>query len=55
VVGAERKRALYPGGRPTPKAKAIHQRFVGKFQGFGEREPLNVLTLARWWSGFNVR
>jgi len=28
VVGAERKRALYPGGRPTPKAKAIHQRFV---------------------------
>ncbi|MGO9343635.1 MAG: nitroreductase/quinone reductase family protein [Acidimicrobiales bacterium] len=25
---ADSKRALYPGGRPTPEAKAIHRRFV---------------------------
>lgn len=28
VDRAEKKRALYPGGRPTPEAKAIHRRFV---------------------------
>lgn len=25
---AEKMRALYPGGRPTPEAKAIHRRFI---------------------------
>ncbi len=28
VGRSDRKRALYPGGRPTPEAKAIHRRFV---------------------------
>ncbi|MGD0083396.1 MAG: nitroreductase/quinone reductase family protein [Acidimicrobiales bacterium] len=28
VDRAEKKRALYPGGRPTPEAKAIHRRFA---------------------------
>jgi len=28
MTGAERKRALYPGGKPTPEAKAIHRRFI---------------------------
>jgi deazaflavin-dependent oxidoreductase (nitroreductase family) len=28
VNRAEKKRALYPGGRPTPEARAIHRRFV---------------------------
>jgi len=28
VDRAEKKRALYPGGRPTQEAKAIHRRFV---------------------------
>jgi len=30
MTWAERKRALYPGGRPTQKAKAIHRRFVAR-------------------------
>ena len=28
VNRAEKMRALYPGGKPSPKAKAIHRRFV---------------------------
>ncbi len=28
VNRAEKMRALYPGGRPTPEAKAIHRRFI---------------------------
>jgi len=28
MAKAERKRALYPGGRPTAEARAIHRRFV---------------------------
>lgn len=28
VGRAQRLRALYPGGRPTPEARAIHRRFV---------------------------
>ena len=28
VGRAEKMKALYPGGRPTPEAKAIHRRFI---------------------------
>jgi deazaflavin-dependent oxidoreductase (nitroreductase family) len=28
VKRAEKMRALYPGGKPTPEAKAIHRRFI---------------------------
>ena len=54
MARAQRKRALYPGGKPTPEAKAIHGRFVA-----GPLPRLlpvaSVLDVHGWRSGETIR